>query len=495
MNFTKVRRSKARKMSTRDRQLRDWQQKSDYLSNHYIGVAPLTFYVSLGFADVSDEFSLCTMNAKAPAGQRMKKYCDIIDMLADSYGRDDAYVYPAFYLNSYPKEILLHSLRCLYLDLDYVTAASLRRLCEHDFYGHRPTFLVNSGNGVHLVYVLSDSLTTCRETKEQLSTIHRKLLQAFAKHRFKADMNTGLSHAYRVVSSKTKLGQRCTAYRIGGTHDIADLAASVGMVWNDTNPSYYKSEQTYEKNAVRKSQQNQESARCRQNPHALYDCMLRGIEEKTVEGHRYTSLFALTCAGYKCHVSMKKVRQDVLYLANRLHLPLYEAEHALEACDEKKALTVRAVTLESWLGWKFARAKKRNGRTRQEHLAWVAEVRTAISRSRVWQYLQSDPQASIAGIARKLHMGRNTVAKYVREKWQQIAAEAAAAVREAVNLMEEELEKETASTLLQSARKLPASFIPSIRAPWGELCSASSAGEAKREAPRRNLLSPVVSLT
>ncbi|WP_432646994.1 hypothetical protein [Mitsuokella sp.] len=247
MNFTKVRRSKARKMSTRDRQLRDWQQKSDYLSNHYIGVAPLTFYVSLGFADVSDEFSLCTMNAKAPAGQRMKKYCDIIDMLADSYGRDDAYVYPAFYLNSYPKEILLHSLRCLYLDLDYVTAASLRRLCEHDFYGHRPTFLVNSGNGVHLVYVLSDSLTTCRETKEQLSTIHRKLLQAFAKHRFKADMNTGLSHAYRVVSSKTKLGQRCTAYRIGGTHDIADLAASVGMVWNDTNPSYYKSEQTYEK--------------------------------------------------------------------------------------------------------------------------------------------------------------------------------------------------------------------------------------------------------
>ena len=92
-------------------------------------------------------------------------------------------------------------------------------------------------------------------------------------------------------------------------------------------------------------------------------------------------------------------------------------------------------------------------------------------------------------------MGRNTVAKYVREKWQQIAAEAAAAVREAVNLMEEELEKETASTLLQSARKLPASFIPSIRAPWGELCSASSAGEAKREAPRRNLLSPVVSLT
>lgn len=480
MHSTRLRRPKAKKQSTRDRQLKDWQQKSDYLESHYIGVAPLTFYASLGFLHTSNDFALCTMNAKAPAGQRLKKYYDIIDMLADSYGRSDAYIYPAFYLNSYPKEVLLHSLRCLYIDLDYVTAAGLRRLCEKDFYGHRPTFLVNSGNGVHLVYVLSENLTTCRETKEQLRMLHKKLLQAFAKHKFKADMNTGLSHAYRVVSSKTKLGQRCSAYRISKNHEIADLAASVGMVWKNTESFYHKDRQSYEKNAVPKNQQ-QESVKSakseprRQNPHAFYDCMRRGIEEKTAEGHRYTSLFALTCAGYKCHVSMEKVRQDVLYLADRLRLPKYEAEHALEACDAQKALTVRAATLESWLGWKFARAKKRNGRTRQEHLAWVAEVRTAISRSRVWQYLQSDPQASIAAIARRLRMGRNTVAKYVHEKWQQIAEEAAAAVREAVRL-------------------IPASFIPSIRPLRGELCSGSLAGEAKKETPRRSLLSPDLSL-
>ena len=135
----------------------DSQAKSAYLQAQYPEVKPLAFYDAvLGAADA--DFPLCVALSEASEGHHLANYADAEEMLEESWWRSDSFVYPAKYYNAYPKQKLMHELRCLYIDLDKVDAKSLRRLCQKGFYGQRPTYLVNSGNGVHLVYVLTQPL-------------------------------------------------------------------------------------------------------------------------------------------------------------------------------------------------------------------------------------------------------------------------------------------------------------------------------------------------
>lgn len=381
----------------------DSREKSAYLQAQYAEIKPLAFYDAvMGKADA--DFPLCVALSDAAEGHHLAKYADADEMLEASFTRSDAFLYPATYFHAYPKQKLLHELRCLYIDLDKINAKSLRRLCEQDFYGYRPTYLVNSGNGVHLVYVLTQELAAYNWAKALLREMHSALLRAFRKHRFAADLGTGLSHAYRIVGSLTKLGQTCRAYRVGGRVAIESLAESLGIKWQ--RPASTPAPKKKIDKATRKS--------CPAR-RGFYDYLVRKIEERTQEGHRYTSLFALVCVGHKCRRALESIREDVLRLAERLGLPKREAEHAVAACNPEKAQTVCAATLEGWLGWSFDRKTKRNGRTREEHLAAIAKSRTDASRCRVTGYLKANPMATISEIARTLAMGRKTVAKYFHE--------------------------------------------------------------------------------
>ena len=200
------------------------------------------------------------------------------------------------------------------------------------------------------------------------------------------------------------------------------------------------------------------------------------IEARTQEGHRYSSLFALACVGHKCHRAVESVLEDAVRLASKLGLPKHEAEHAVAACNPEKAQTVRAATLEGWLGWSFDRKTKRNGRTRAEHLAEIAERRTAASRRRVTNYLERHPKATISEIARTLAMGRKTVAKYFHE-W--LTALRDKVVQQAKAMLNaSQAVRRPGPSCLPRLLHPDASFIASLPAPKGELCSAQCAGRA-----------------
>lgn len=433
----------------------DAKRKTEYLQARYASVSPCRFYDEiLGHIEDKPDFQLCAMHAQAKKGQRMRRYDDVMDMLLDAGARRDAYVYPAAYYHSYALEALMQSTSCLYIDLDHVAAKQLRRLCDADFFGHRPTYLVNSGNGVHLVYVLQEPVQTYDWAKRLLKRIHRALLKVFRRHRFDADLTTGISHAYRIVGSLTKLGQVCRAYCVGTHMTIAALAQSVGVTWarpQKAHPSVTK------------------SVRPAVAPHAkrgFYAYLVEKIAERTQEGHRYTALFALTCVGYKCGMALEAISEDVLHLAAVLGLLRREAKHALEVCDPEKARTVRATTLENWLGWSFDRKTKRNGRSRAEHLAKVAENRTEANRTRVWACLKEAPMATISELARKLSITRKTAAKYFHE-WIDKLMER---VQEQMAAVKEEL-AEAVATPSDEGLAAPESFIAYIPAPRGERCS------------------------
>lgn len=105
----------------------------------------------------------------------------------------------------------------------------------------------------------------------------------FRQHRFDADLTTGISHAYRIVGSLTKLGQVCRAYCVGAHMTIAALAQSVGVTWTRPQKAVHP---------VTKS------VRPAVAPHAkrgFYAYLVEKIAKRTQEGHRYTALFAHLC--------------------------------------------------------------------------------------------------------------------------------------------------------------------------------------------------------
>ena len=451
------RKKTAKRTAKCNTKLRDWQAKEKYLNNTYSQISPQEFYTNLGFNNFSENFSICVMHSEAQKGKKFHRYEEIATMLEDSMSRRDAYVYPASYYHSFVNEKLLHAVSCLYIDLDYVKASDLRRLCQEDFYGHRPTYLVNSGNGVHLVYELIETQPAYDWAKFLLRRIHTEFLQMFKEHGYKDDLGTGLSHAYRIVGSKTKLGQTCTAYRVGNAVSIDVLADSVGIKWQYPQARKYKAQRISSKP---------------NGGNRFYNATIRLIEEQTVEGHRYNSMFALTCVGYKCGLELDDIRKDVIRLANRLELPEKEAEHALSVCDPQKAITVRAETLENWIGANYERKTKRNGRTRAEHLARVAEQKVQRSEKKIADYLQRHPNATQKEIAQETKMDRKTVRAHLAEVRQKLAD------------MAEQVKKTTQKQLGQKAvqvfQKQGGEFIAYILPLKGELGSGVKRSKEKR---------------
>lgn len=207
------------------------------------------------------------------------------------------------------------------------------------------------------------------------------------------------------------------------------------------------------------------------------------IPLRTKEGHRYNSIFALACAGYKCHIPFERISKDALTIARKLNLPLKEAKHALEVCDPEKARTVRAATLESWLGWSFDRNTKRNGRTQTEHLAIIAENKTAANRKEIWNHLRQYGFTSIKAIAEKLHKTRKTIAKYYHQ-WLDALKEGTIDIIDPPATTPITAIKKAAQTATSLTRQASESFIAYIPALGLELCSDGT-GNKEKEGKKR----------
>ena len=116
----------------------------------------------------------------------------------------------------------------------------------------------------------------------------------------------------------------------------------------------------------------------------LYDYTLRRISEDTPTGTRYWALFGLAGLAWNCCVPKGELRRDMESLlgtdwahkASKDGKPLGkdDVNAAMRGYNELGALRSREL-LEHHLGWEYAPATKRNGRSRHDHLwgDWYVE--------------------------------------------------------------------------------------------------------------------------
>lgn len=357
---------------------------------------------------------------QASRGQRIHVYRSTAAMLDACARRRDAAVAPCSFFRDIRHKSLLRQLHALTVDLDGVAFADLMALIHHGFMGLVPTYAVNSGRGLHLVYLFDVPVETYDWSKALLDQMLRSLKKRFDSIwlSYDVDQKPGIIQIYRIVGSRTKLGTTCSAYRSGTPYTVDGLAAALGVTWCRPQPRQQASGWIHDSDTVYTLPNGRAS---------FYTCVRDGIIERTTRGHRHLALFALGVVAAKCRVpagvlAADAARVQAAFNARDPHdpIPTRDVTKALASVDPRRAKTVKASTLEGWLGWSFERKTKRNGRSRQEHLTQVAHVASAAARSgrardAVAAYVAAHPDTTVTAAAAALGMSRTTITKYMKE--------------------------------------------------------------------------------
>lgn len=388
-------------------------KKNNILGRKYKLVSPLDYYISMFGADIDQEHVLLLINHE----KKYHKSSDIDEILTISQARSDAFLFPCLFFRGYINKATLRKIYAITIDLDGVSPKDLSRLVLSNYAGGLvPTYVVNSGQGVHIVYNLSVPIECYNSLKPQIHKITIALKSRLGKRlqNGHADYNTSIMQSYRVVGSLTKLGQITTAYKVGKSWGVEELAQILRIDWQVQKADLPLPQKT------KLPKQNKKVGYLPNGMKYLWEYCLKRMKD-VPEGNRYTALYALSIVAYKCRIPFEKLKEslesciDYYNERDKTIVRRSELNKAIKGYSQKHVL-VSSRKLEEYFGWTFERKVKRNGRTRENHLliasATAAAVRKVDKKAKIKAYLKENPDATTRQIAKALHMSLSTIAKY-----------------------------------------------------------------------------------
>lgn len=304
------------------------------------------------------------------------------EALGQSEGRDNVLVGGCTYFNNWISKKTAKDIYTFIIDMDNVYSGTLLYALEHDWATASgeplpmPTYIVNSGTGLHLYFVLDKPLPNYKRNTENLDKVYRALaIQQTTKRVYLKRQVQWFGQDFRMAGGLNKYQWENSVYRVGNKWNIYKLAAAVGV----ENIKFAEIDELYTPKMNKKKKRSTEKREGWSSNPKFYKYALKNCEAKTREGNRYTSMCALTVIAWKCNVPQSKVEQDLKAL-----LPIYnkgakriikenEIYSALKMYNPKAMLTQRA-RLEDWQGWEY-KPIKRNGRKRTQHLQLARGIR------------------------------------------------------------------------------------------------------------------------
>ena len=283
----------------------------------------------------------------------------------------------------------------------------------------KPTYIVSSGTGLHLYYVLTDPIAMFKDTSRKLQDLKRDLT-SLIWHDTIVDIESvkdiqqeGIYQGFRVPGTITKKGDRTRAFLTGEKITIGELIRYT--------EGFRKSrERLEEKQFVKKKSLTLEKAkklypdwyerRIRQKEpkgswhvsRNVYDWWKREIQTGAVVGHRYYCMMMLAVYARKCSmydpkhnpnpVTEEELKEDAFGLLDHMesltndkdnHFTTGDVLDALEAFNEKWITYPRnSVAFKSGITIK---ANKRNGRKQKDHIKLMNYVRDEINQNTDWR--------------------------------------------------------------------------------------------------------------
>ena len=373
-----------------------FDEKDMVLSGFGEKVNAWTFYEDV-FGDMS--LSLPVVILDEESGKKIQPM-ELDDAIDFSMSRNDVLLGGVAYFNNWISKKSAKEIYTFIVDMDNVYSGTLQNALRADWKSAngepfaKPTYIVNSGTGLHLYFVLEEPIPCYRRSLEDIDKVYRQLAIQQSRRVYVNRQVQWFGQDFRMAGGQNKYGWENSVYRIGDKWNIDDLAKAVGV---DTHFVRY-GEPKQKVQTEQKKRQRRKATGWKSNK-AFYYHTLEGCKDKTHEGHRYTSLCALTVIAWKCGIPYEQLEQDLLSL-----LPQYnkgaqrqikekEVYSALKMYNDK-AMQTRRESLEHWQGWEF-KPIKRNGRKRAEHIRLMNFVRDEINGNKDWRYVQPSAKETV----------------------------------------------------------------------------------------------------
>lgn len=319
----------------------------------------------------------------------------------------------------------------------------------------QPTFIVSSGSGLHLYYVLDRPIPLFRETVVDLQEYKRELTRLIW-HDTIVDIKSvhdiqqeGIFQGFRMPGTVTKSGGRAVAFKTGDRVSIDYLNSFVRDQYKVTHFAYKsdlrladaaeKYPDWYDRRVVRKEKRGAWAVN-----RAVYDWWYNQIKTGATVGHRYYCLMTLAIYARKCGqydakrnpdpVTREELERDCFSLVDRFDaLTDTESNHfdnddvidALEAYDDRW-ITFPRSSVEYRSGITIP-VNRRNGRKQAEHIQIMNFIRDQINHNTTWNKVGNGrkskrdqvqawrldhPDGTKADCIRDTGMDRKTVSKH-----------------------------------------------------------------------------------
>lgn len=412
----------------RDRLRAEFIRKNVILNTYYVQVSYYEF-----IADVfpgMDEFMVIT----GDAGFKKMDGDELCEYQAD---KDNVYVVPASFINNYYSDSTCKDMYALVVDVDRIKPETLEIIINNGNLGNNipmPTYITNSGSGIHLYYVFNKKVPYYPKNRKILAQMYRKLC-GITKIRIAAKTDWhSIVQPFRLPGSQTKLGQMATGFKCGDKWKVQDLAKrlAVDITDLDMRERPLMPQDEYRKWKAKKIAQGKlpkprRVYKLQNGNKGFYQYCLDRCYEETQEGHRYMSMVALSTVAYKVGIEKEQLEEDLEALLEHYNeigsvITKKELTKAMRTYNSKARQTPSS-TLEEWFGWEFKRIQRAfsKGRSQAEHLKRARAVRTVASYENVgaptkeqqvkdWRSAHPDgkPKDCIAATG----MSKNTVYKW-----------------------------------------------------------------------------------
>lgn len=189
-----------------------------------------------------------------------------------------------------------------------------------------PNYIVLSGHGAHLYYVMQEPISLYPEAKKRLRQFKYALIERIW-NRYTSEQEPqmqGISQGFRVIGGKTKIpGYRSRVYRLNEQHwtleklnDFVPEAERISLaemlswqvhkkIQNGKDVAKKKWPEWYQRRVVQGLPRK--SWCCNRR---LYEWWIKKIHEGATNGHRYFCIMCLAIFAVKCGISREELEKD-----------------------------------------------------------------------------------------------------------------------------------------------------------------------------------------
>lgn len=449
----------------------DW--KSLYLNRYFEYVTPMSFYRDVfgdGFLQESGsenygDGKTVAIAVELVAGRSKKKLrkskrytiCDDLDQLDELlFKKNFIILSPISYIGKSRSSSNARYLHALAIDVDGISTEKQLKDLLYQLDGNgksdlvpRPTYIVNSGNGLHYYYVFEKPIPLFENTAKELQ-VYKDRLTRIIWNRYVTDLYEkvqieSLFQGFRLAGGVTKSGRNTVIFKTGAKVNIEYLNGFVAKKYQVKHSTYFKElplakakelyPDWYQRRVVEKQPKGHWQTKDKVNgedPYALYHWWLRRIREEKTVGHRYFCIMCLAVYAKKTGVDYETLERDAMDLVEVFDsITEDESNHFLEE-DVLEALemyndnyytfpinTIRQISDIS------IEKNKRNGRKQDAHMRYMSSQREfklkegectpggrPTAYKTVLNYLEDHPTATQYQVKKDTGLDKKTVRKW-----------------------------------------------------------------------------------